>query len=167
MKEDQNLPNKNIHSNNSSRKPLPINSNYSRNQSPYNSSYRSRSPEQRNSRNFSQNRYSPSNSQIISIETNIHDQNQTEENIRLIPVPIQVLGRDTIQTIHHEIHHTIETETIQTIVIEAFQIIEINVNKKIDHEAIHTTDLIINELITTTVIVDHEIIHKIEIRLHN
>ena len=63
MKKDQNLPNKNTHSNNSSGKPLPGNSNYSRNQSPYNSSYRGRSPEQRNSRNFSQTRYSRSNSQ--------------------------------------------------------------------------------------------------------
>ena len=58
MKKDQNLPNKNMHSNNSSGSPLPNNSNYSRNQSPDNSSYRGRSPEQRNSRNFSQNRYS-------------------------------------------------------------------------------------------------------------
>ena len=63
MKKDQNLPNQNIHSNNSSGKPLPGNSNCSRNQSPYNSSYRGRSPEQRNSRNFSQIRYSRSNSQ--------------------------------------------------------------------------------------------------------
>ena len=63
MKKDQNLPNKNIYSNNSSGKSLPNNSNYSRNQSPYNSNYRGRSPEQRNSRNFSQNRYSRSNSQ--------------------------------------------------------------------------------------------------------
>ena len=45
MKKDQNLPNKNIYSNNSSGKPLPSSSNYSRNQSPYNSSYRGRSPE--------------------------------------------------------------------------------------------------------------------------
>ena len=58
MKKDQNLPNKNINSNNSSGKPLPNNSNYSRNQSPYNSNYRGRSPEQRNSQNFSQNRFS-------------------------------------------------------------------------------------------------------------
>ena len=56
MKKDQNLPNKNIYSNNSSEKQLPGNSNYSRNQSLYNSSYRGRSPEQRSSRNFSQNR---------------------------------------------------------------------------------------------------------------
>ena len=57
MKKDLNLPKKNIHSINSSGKPLPNNSNYSRNQSPYNSNYRSRSPEQRNSQNFSQNRF--------------------------------------------------------------------------------------------------------------
>ena len=62
MKKDQNLPNKNVYSNNSSGKPLLSNQNYSRNQSPYISSYRGRSPEQRNSRNFSQNRYSRSNS---------------------------------------------------------------------------------------------------------
>ena len=62
MKKDQNLPNKNVYSNNSSGKPLPNNQNYSRNQSPYNSSYRGRSPERSNSRNFSQNRYSRSNS---------------------------------------------------------------------------------------------------------
>ena len=40
MKKDQNLPNKNIHSNNSSRKPLPNNSNYSRQEPPYNTIYR-------------------------------------------------------------------------------------------------------------------------------
>ena len=63
MKKDQNLPNKNIYSNNSSGKPLPSNSNYTRNRSPYNSSYRGRSPERVNTRNFSQNRYNRSNSQ--------------------------------------------------------------------------------------------------------
>ena len=61
MKQHQSLPKKNIHSNNSSGKPLLINPNYSRQQSPYNPNYRGRSPNQRNSRNFSQNRYSRSN----------------------------------------------------------------------------------------------------------
>ena len=51
MKKYQNLPNKNIYSNNISEKPLPNNTNYTRNQSPYNSSYRERSPERRNTRN--------------------------------------------------------------------------------------------------------------------
>ena len=55
MKKDQNLPNKNVYSNNSSGKPLPNNTNYTRNQSPYNSSYRGRSPERRNTQNSSQN----------------------------------------------------------------------------------------------------------------
>ena len=63
MKKDQNLLKKNIYSNNSSGKPLPSNSNYTRNQSPYNSSYRGRSPKRGNTRNFSQNRYNRSNSQ--------------------------------------------------------------------------------------------------------
>ena len=48
MKKDQNLSNKNIHSNNSSFEPLPNNSNFSRNQSPYIFNYRGRSPDQRN-----------------------------------------------------------------------------------------------------------------------
>ena len=48
MKKDQNLPNKNIHSDNSSGKPLPNNLNYSRQQSPYNTSYRGRSTNQKN-----------------------------------------------------------------------------------------------------------------------
>ena len=48
MKKDQNLPNKIKYNNNSSGKPLPSNSNYIRNQSPYNSSYRGRSPERGN-----------------------------------------------------------------------------------------------------------------------
>ena len=63
MKKHQNLPNKNIYSNNSSGKPLPSNSNYTRYKSPYNSSYRGRSPERGNTRIFSQNRYNRSNSQ--------------------------------------------------------------------------------------------------------
>ena len=101
---------------------------------------------------------------IISIETTIHDQIQTEEVIHLILVPIKILGIGTYQRIDHEIHHTIETETIQTIGIEVIQIIEIDVTKTIDQETIHTTDLIINEPITTTII-DHEIIHKIGIQV--
>ena len=78
MKKDQNLQNKNIYSNNSSGKTLPSNSNYSRNQSPYNSSYRGRSPERRNSRNFSQNRHSRSNSQTNQNNYSRSNSNTTE-----------------------------------------------------------------------------------------
>ena len=62
IKKDQNLPNKKLYSNNSSGKPLPNNTNYTRNQWPYNSSYRGRSPERRNTQNSSQNIYNRSNS---------------------------------------------------------------------------------------------------------
>ena len=117
LSKDQNLPNKNIHSNNSSGKPLPSNSNYSRNQSPYNSNYRGRSPEQRHSRNFSQNRYSRSNSQNNQYRNNFSRSNSNKKKFS-IPVPIQILGIDNIQTIDHETHHTTEIETIQTIGIE-------------------------------------------------
>ena len=78
MKKDQNLLKK---SNNSSGKPHPNNSNYSRNQSPYNSNYRSRSPEQRNSRNFSQNRYSRSNSQNNQYRNNYSRSNSNRREI--------------------------------------------------------------------------------------
>ena len=78
MKKDQNLPNKNTYSNNSSGKPLPSKSNYSRNQSPYNSSYRGRSPEQRNLRSFSQNRHSRSNSQNNQNNYSRSNSNTTE-----------------------------------------------------------------------------------------
>ena len=73
MKKDPNLPNKNIHSSNSSGKPLPNNSNYSGQQSPYNPSYRRRSPHQRNSRIFSLNRYSQT-VKIVNIEITIQGQ---------------------------------------------------------------------------------------------
>ena len=87
---------------------------------------------------------------ITSIETTIHDEIQTEQNF-LIPIPIQILEIDTIQTIDHVIHHTIEIETTQIIEIEDFQTIEINVTKTIDQETIRTTDLIIKETITITI----------------
>ena len=63
MKKDQNLPNKTVYSNNSSGKPLPNNTIYTKNQSSYNSSYRGRSPERRNTQNSSQNHYNRTNSQ--------------------------------------------------------------------------------------------------------
>ena len=62
MKKDQNLPNKHIYSNNSSGKRHPNNPNYTRNQSPFNFSYRGRSSERRNTQNSSQNHYNRSNS---------------------------------------------------------------------------------------------------------
>ena len=52
MKKKQNIPNKNIHSNNSSGKPLPDNYNTYRKQSPCRKNYRVRSLDRRKSQNF-------------------------------------------------------------------------------------------------------------------
>ena len=163
MKKDQNLPNKNIQSNNSSGKPLPNNSNYSRNQSPIILIIEVDHQNKEIHKIFHKIDIVDQIAKIISIEKTIHDQIQLEQNF-LIAVHIQILGIDTIQTIDHETHHKIETETIQTIGIEAIPIIEINVTKTIDQETIHTTDPIITEEITITITIDHEIIHRIGIR---
>ena len=100
---------------------------------------------------------------IISIETTIHDQIQTEQNC-LIPVPIQILGIDTIQTIDHVIHHTLEIETTQITEKEIIQTTEINVTKTTDQKTIPTTDLIIKETKTISII-GHETTHKIGIQI--
>ena len=82
----------------------------------------------------------------ISIEITIHDRIPTEENFHLIPVPIQTLGIDTIPTIDHEIHQTIETETILAKELEAIQVIEINIIQTTDQEITHTIDQINRDL---------------------
>ena len=68
----------------------------------------------------------------------------------MIPVPIQILGIDTIQTIDHVMHHTIEIETARITEIKVIQTTETNVTKTIDQETIPITDLIIKETITIT-----------------
>ena len=81
----------------------------------------------------------------------------------MIPIPIQTLGKDTIPTIDHDMHHIIGTETILTIEIEAIQIIEINIIETTDQEITHTIDQIIKDpmIIIKT---DQETIHKTETR---
>ena len=117
MKKDQNLPVKNIHDNNSSGKPLPNSSNYSRNQSTYNSNHRGRSPNQRKTRNFSQNRYSRSNSRKTQYRNNYSQSNSNRPIYLFDPilsVPILILGSDTIHMIDQEIYHLIDIEIIPT-----------------------------------------------------
>ena len=80
----------------------------------------------------------------------------------MIPVPIQILRIDTIQTIDHVIHHTIEKETTQIIEIEVIQTIQINVTKTIDQETMPKTERVIKDTITITII-GHETTHKIGI----
>ena len=80
----------------------------------------------------------------------------------MIPVAIQILRIDTIQTIDHVIRQSKEIETTQIIEIQFIQTIEINVTKTIDRETFPTTDLIIKEIITITII-GNETTHKIGI----
>ena len=163
MKKYHNLPSKNIHSNNSSGKPFPNTSNYSRNQSPYNSSYRGRSLDEEIHEISHKIDIVDQLVKIINIEITIHDQIQTEEKFHLPSVLIQNLRIDNIPTNDHEIHQKIEIETILTIEIEVIQIIEINIIHITDQEIIHTIKQIIKDpmIITKT---DQELTHKIQIQ---
>ena len=156
MKKDQNLPNKTVYSNNSSGKPLPNNTNYTRNQSPYNSSYRGRSPERRNTQNSSITTID----QIVEITT--PGQIQIQHDLFLDLIPNQEII--TIQTINHEIHHTIGIETTPIIGIEVIQTTETRITRTIDQGITHIIDRTITDqtIITKT---DHEIIHKIDIQV--
>ena len=140
MKKDQNLPNKNIYSNNISGKPLPNNANYTRNQSPYNSSYRGRSPERRNTQNSSK--------KIIIdqiVEITIRDQIPMQHKLFLDPVPNQTQEINTIPIINHETHHTTELETIHIIEIEVIRTIEIRITRTIDQKITHIIDQTITD----------------------
>ena len=97
--------------------------------------------------------------EMTIIQIIIHVQTQTDRIIRLIPVPIHILGIDTTQMIFPETHHAIDIEIIPTIGTEFIQLIEIS-NTKIDHEVIQTTDQITKDPIITIIKIDHETIHK-------
>ena len=102
--------------------------------------------------------------ETFKIEILIHDQTQTEQFFRLIPIPIRILGLDTIRMIDQEVHHTIDKEVIPTIETEAIRISEIN-DITIDHEIIQITDQITKDLIITIIKTDQEIIQKKDIKI--
>ena len=162
MKKDQNLPNKNIHFNNSSGKPLPNNSNYSRNQSPYNSSYIGRSPEQRNSRNFSQNRYSRSNSQNNQYRNNYSRSNSNRPEFFDTNSHSKSRNRhysnDRSRNSSYNRNRNYSNNRNRSYSNNRNQCYP----KTIDQETIPITDLIIKEIITITII-GHETTHKIGI----
>ena len=159
MKKDQSIPYKNIYSYNSSGKPLPNNTNYTRNQSPDNSSYRGRSPERKIHKIL--------HKIIITdqkVEITIRDQIPIQHNLLLDPVPNQIQEINTISIINHETHHTTEIETIRIIETEVIRTIEIRITRTIDQERIH----IINQATKDQMIIiktDHRTIHKIEIQV--
>ena len=70
----------------------------------------------------------------------------------------------TIQTINHEIHHTIGIETTPIIGIEVIQTTETRITRTIDQGITHIIDRTITDqtIITKT---DHETIHKIDIQV--
>ena len=85
MNKDQNLPNKNIHSNNSSGKPLTNKSNNSRN----NYLITLVIEVDHQNKEIHEVDIIDQIAKIISIETTIHVEIQTEENIHLIPIPFK------------------------------------------------------------------------------
>ena len=93
MNKDQNLPNKNYQSNNSSEKPLPGSYNNYRSQSLYQNIFR-------------RNKIV----RIINIEIITQDQTQLEVIFRTIIVIVRIhtLGSETIPKTVRETHHTIE-----------------------------------------------------------
>ena len=97
--------------------------------------------------------------EIVNIEITIQDQNETNLNFRLIPVPIQILGIEFIQKIYLKTLHTIDIEIIPTIKTETIQTIEILDIERIDHAIILTTDQN-----TKIIKIDHVTIHRTEIQ---
>ena len=144
----------------SSGKPLPGNSNYSRNQSPYNSIYRGRSPEQRKSQNFSQNRYSRSNSQNNQNRNNYSRSNSnTTEFISASSSHSNIRNRhysnNRSRNSSYNRNRNNSNKVIPTIEIRTIQ--------KTDQGTTHIIDQIIKDQMII-IITDHEIIHKTETR---
>ena len=159
MKKDQNLPNKNEYSNNSSGKPLPNNTNYTRNQSPYNSSYRGRSPERRKTQNSSQNHYNRPNSRnnysrSNSNTTQFVSRSNSQSNTRNKYYPNNQSRNSSYN--RNRNYSNNRNRIIRTI--------EIRITRTIDQEITHITDQIITDQ-TTIIKTDHEIIHKIHIQV--
>ena len=157
MKKDQNLPNKNIHSNNRSGKTHPNNSNYSIQQSPYNKSYRGRSPYQKTHKISHKTDIVDHIVELVNLKITNQDQIQTNPNFCLMPDPIKIQEIEIIQIIDLETPHTIDKEIILTIGIETIQTIEIPDIKITDRAIILTTDQNI-----IMIKIYHAIIHRKE-----
>ena len=93
------------------------------------------------------------------VEITIPDQIQIHNDLFLDLIPNQEII--TIQTINHEIHHTIGIETTPIIGIEVIQTTETRITRTINQGITHIIDRTITDqtIITKT---DREIIHKID-----
>ena len=159
MKKDQNLPNKTVYSNNSSGKPLPNNTNYRRNQSPHHITQVIEEDHQNEEIRKIHHKITTIDQKV---EITTPDQIQIQHDLFLDLIPNQEII--TIQTINHEIHHTIGIETTPIIGIEVIQTTETRITRTIDQGITHIIDRTITDqtIITKT---DHEIIHKIDIQV--
>ena len=98
--------------------------------------------------------------QIVEITTPDHIQIHNDLFLDLIPNQEIII----IQTINHEIHHTIGIETTQIIGIEVIQTTETRITRTINQGITHIIDRTITDqtIITKT---DREIIHKIDTQI--
>ena len=120
-----------IHSNISSKKPLPDNYNTCRLQLPYKSNYRGRTPIQRNSQNFSQNRYSRSNNHY---RNNYSRSNSNRSNYS------NFVRNSFIQVVEKDANQIIDPRTPHTIGIENNHLIKSHSIKITNHETIQPID---------------------------
>ena len=160
MKKDQNLPNKNVYSTNSSGKLLPNNTNYTRTQSPYNSSYRGRSPERRNTQNSSQNHYNRPNSRNNYSRSNSNtaqfvSRSNSQSRNKYYPNN-QSRNSSYNRNRNYSNNRNRSYSVIQTT--------ETRFTRTIDQGITHITDQTITDP-TILIKTDHEIIHKIDIQV--
>ena len=157
MKKDQNLPNKNVYSNNSSEnhfRTIPI----------------TREINHHITQVIEEDHQNEEIHKILHkiiiidqiVEMTTPDQIQIQHNLFLDLIPNQ--GINTIQTINHETHHIIEIETIQIIAIEVIQTTVIRITQTIDQGITHITDQVITDQ-TIIIKTDHKTIHKIDIQV--
>ena len=149
MNKDQNLPNKNYQSNNSSGKPLPDSYNNYRSQSPYQNIFRRRSPDRTNSQSYSQNRYRDQIIRIINIEIITQDQTQLEVIFRTIIVIVRIHTSEQKLFQRPFKKFIIQSKVIQTMETKIIRIIDHGFTLTIHH-------------ITTITIIDPELTLGIE-----
>ena len=142
MKKGQNLPNKKIYSNNSSGKPLPNNTNYTRN---HHITQVIEEDHQNEEIHEILHKIIIIDRKAKITKITIQDQIPMQHNLFLDPVPNQTQGIDTIPIINHETHHTTIVETVHIIEIEVIRTIEIKITRLIDQEIIHIIDQTITD----------------------
>ena len=165
MKKDQNLPNKNFHSNNSSGSRFHITQ-----ITLDNNHLKIRTIEEDHQIKETHEISHKTDVvdqivEIVNIEMTIQDQTQTNLKFRLMPVPIQTLQIEIIQIIDLETLHLIEIVSILIVGIISIQMNEVKDIKIIDHAIILTTDHVITDQNITTIKIDPAIIHRREIQV--